>query len=145
MYLKLQPYWQKSVAFRSSMKLSPWFFGPYKVLARIGPVAYKLELPEGSQIHNVFHVSLLKKHDGHITIVSHQLPPVSDTSEILPQPEAVLDTRIVQKGRYRPKTKILVKWIGAPIEDATWENRWRFLKTYPAFILADKDNSRGEE
>jgi len=70
---------------------------------------------------------------------------VSDTSKILPQPEAVLATHVIRKGLYRPKTEILVKWAGAPIEDATWENRWRFSKTYPDFILADKDTARGEE
>ena len=108
-YLKLQPYRQKSVVFRSSLKLSPRFFGPYKILAKVGLVAYKLELPVGSQIHDVFHISLLKKRVGPVTMISNQLPPVSDASEILPQPEAILDTRVIKKGLYRPKPEILVK------------------------------------
>ena len=138
-YLKLQPYRQTSVAFRSSMKLAPRFFGPYKVIAKVGLVAFKLVLPLGSQIHDVFHVSMLKKHLGPVTATSTQLPAVSDTSTVLPQPEAVLDRRVIHKGKYRPKSKILVKWVGAPAEDATWENEWRFTKSYPDFILVDKD------
>ncbi|RVW26324.1 Transposon Tf2-12 polyprotein [Vitis vinifera] len=105
----------------------------------LGPVAYKLALPLGSQIHDVFHVSLLKKHLGPVTATSTQLPPVSDTSTVLPQPEAVLDRRVIHKGKYRPKSEILVKWVGVPAEDATWENEWRFTKSYPDFILVDKD------
>ncbi|XP_028088687.1 uncharacterized protein LOC114289216 [Camellia sinensis] len=138
-------YRQKTVAFCNSMKLSPRFFGPYPILAKVGPVAYKLKLPTDSQIHDVFHVSLLKKHIGPVATASNRLPPVSDASEVLPQPEAMLDTRVICKGRYRPKTEILIKWSGAPIEDATWENRWRFSKTYPNFILADKDTVRRGE
>jgi hypothetical protein len=44
-YLKLQPFVQQSVAVRTNNKLSLRYFGPYKVLARVGLVAYKLELP----------------------------------------------------------------------------------------------------
>lgn len=142
-FLKLQPYRQSTVAFRSSLKLAPRFFGPYRVLERVGPVAYKLELPPGSQIHDVFHVSLLKKKLGPIAPISQDLPPISDNSEILPQPEAILQSRVVRKGNYRPKTEILVKWRGAPTEDATWENKWYFSRTYPSFILEDKDISSG--
>ena len=138
-YLKLQPYRQTSVAFRGSMKLAPRFFGPYQVIEKVGSVAYKLALPPGSQIHNVFHVSLLRRHLGSITPTSTQLPPVSDTSIILPQPEVVLDRHVISKGKYRPKSEILVKWVGALAADATWENEWRFTKSYPDFILVDKD------
>jgi hypothetical protein len=60
-FLKLQPYVQTSIARRSNQKLSYKFFGPYKVLQKLGNVAYKLELPPDSQIHLVVHVSLLKK------------------------------------------------------------------------------------
>ena len=137
-YLKLQPYRQTSVAFRASLKLAPRFFGPYKVLERVGVVAYKLALPPGSQIHDVFHVSLLRKHLGPVTPTSPDLPPVSVTSVVLPQPEVILDRRVIHKGNYRPKSEILVKWVGAPAEDATWENEWRFSKSYPDFSLVDK-------
>ena len=141
-YLKLQPYHQHSVVFRGSLKLAPRFFGPYKILARVGPVAYRLQLPDGSQIHDVFHVSLLKKRVGSVHS-SPTLPPTSDDFTILPQPEAILDTHIIRKGKYRPKTEILVKWAGAPKEDATWENQWRLTRQYPDFLLADKSHFRG--
>ncbi|KAJ0082797.1 hypothetical protein Patl1_12022 [Pistacia atlantica] len=109
-YLKLQPYRQTSVAFQASMKLAPHFFGPYKVIEKVVLVAYKLALSPGSQIHDVFHVSLLRKHLGPITPTSTQLPPVLDTSTVLPQPEVVLDRYVIHKGKYHPKSEILVKW-----------------------------------
>ena len=47
-FLKLQPYCQQYVVQRSSQKLSPKYYGPYKILDKFGPVAYKLQLPETS-------------------------------------------------------------------------------------------------
>jgi hypothetical protein len=54
---KLQPYAQKIVVNRPYPKLSFKFFGPFKIVARIGVVAYRLELPKNTQIHPVFYVS----------------------------------------------------------------------------------------
>ena len=115
------------------------------MLTRIGPVAYKLELPEGAQIHDVFHVSLLKKKWGPIESAIVTLPPVSDDATILPEPEFVLDRRVVQNGKYRPKTEVLIQWKGASREDATWENLWRFSRSYPAFGLKDKNRLKGKD
>jgi hypothetical protein len=56
-YLKLQPYVQSSMAPRSNNKLSFKFFGPFRISAHAGSVAYKLELPATASIHPVFHVA----------------------------------------------------------------------------------------
>lgn len=60
-FLKIQPYKMKKLSKRVNKKLSPRYYGPYEILQKIGAVAYKLELPEDTKVHPVFHVSLLKK------------------------------------------------------------------------------------
>ena len=60
-FLKLQPYIQNSVVVRSNQKLAVKYYGPYRILARVGRVAYRLELPDTSRIHPIIHVSQLKK------------------------------------------------------------------------------------
>ncbi|KAL5787464.1 hypothetical protein ACOSP7_004413 [Xanthoceras sorbifolium] len=127
-YLKLHLYKQTSVAFRSSMKLSPRYFGPFEILKKIGQVAYRLALPPGTQIHDMVVRIML-----------------NNESSILPIPKTILDRHMIQKGKYRPRTEVLVKWAGASMEDVTWETLWRFSQTYPEFILADKDTLRREE
>ncbi|KAK0595973.1 hypothetical protein LWI29_011581 [Acer saccharum] len=82
MYLKLQPYRQKSLKKKFNVKLSQWYYGPFKVLERIGEVAYKLELPFTSRLHLVFHVTVLKKRVGNPSLISSDLPTF-DTEGVL--------------------------------------------------------------
>lgn len=62
--LKLPTYRQQSIAYRGNAKLASRYYGPFKVLAKVGQVAYKLHLPEDSKTHPIFHVSSLKKFKG---------------------------------------------------------------------------------
>lgn len=73
-YLKLQPYQQNSVELRQNLKLSARYYGPYKILEKIGAVAYLMDLPSGYLIHPIFYVSKLKKLVGS-NLVAQQQPP----------------------------------------------------------------------
>ena len=56
-HVKLQPYRQGSLSAAKFNKLNKHFYGPFRISARVGPVAYKLELPSHAKIHDVFHCS----------------------------------------------------------------------------------------
>jgi len=85
------------VAYRSSNKLSAKFFGPFPVIAKIEAVAYRLQLPEDSKIHLVFHISQLRKHVGNRPVQS-TLPAVDEVGIIAAEPLAVLDRKLGRLG-----------------------------------------------
>ena len=61
-FLKVSP-WKKVLRFGRKGKLSPRFIGPYEIIEKVGPVAYRLALPpELEKIHDVFHVSMLRQY-----------------------------------------------------------------------------------
>ena len=61
-FLKLS-HWKGVVRFGKRWKLNPRYIGPFEIVERIGPVAYRLDLPEEfSRVHNVFHISMLRKY-----------------------------------------------------------------------------------
>ncbi|KAM1539599.1 hypothetical protein COP2_004470 [Malus domestica] len=132
-YLKLQPYRQHSVANRPSNKLAPKFYGPFQITKRIGRVAYQLRLPPDSKLHPVFHVSLLKPQIGNAHSPLADLPPIDSTGVLHWQPEMVLDRGIFKK-KNRAVTKWLIKWVGIPTNDATWEEADEILARYPDFL-----------
>jgi hypothetical protein len=96
-FLRLQPYKHMSLKkAKKDNKLSPKYYGPYKVLQKIGTMAYKLEFPTSSRVHLVFHVSCLKKVIGDKILVQNILPELDEEGKIILEPEAIIDTRIIQ-------------------------------------------------
>ena len=94
-FLKVVP-WKGVIRFQKRGKLNLRYIGPFRILERIGPVVYLLELPsELSRIHNVFHVSMLRKY---ISDLSHILeaPPIKLKEDLSfeIQPVAIVDQEI---------------------------------------------------
>jgi hypothetical protein len=94
--LKLHPYRQQSAFKRVYQKLASRFYGPYLILEKYGPIAYKLQLPAHARIHPVFHISLLKPYHttaGQAKPQQTELPPVTDDRVAILEPQTILDTR----------------------------------------------------
>jgi len=112
-FLKLQPYVQSAVARRAHHKLSFKFFGPFRVLERIGVVAYKLELPPMVAIHPILHVSQLKRSPG-----ANQVTSVLLTYLVMFRvPEQIIQRRWTSGDH--PVEQVFVKWSHMPASLAT--------------------------
>ena len=132
-FLWLQPYKQISLKqAKKDNKLSPKYYGPYKVLQKIGTMAYKLELPASSRVHPVFHVSCLKKVIGENIPVQTIFPELDEEGKIILEPEAVTETRTRQL-RNRSISEYLIKWKNLPTEDSTWEDE-NFIQKHPELL-----------
>ncbi|XP_077249172.1 uncharacterized protein LOC143888617 [Tasmannia lanceolata] len=139
---KLQPYRQQSVENRVSQKLSKRFYGPYEIEGKIGKVAYKLKLPEGSKIHPVFHISLLKPFLGPLPQSVCTLPVQSFNNKPLISPLAIIGVRTSLKGDI-PVEQVLIQWNGLLPEDTSWEGLQDLQQEYPHLNLEDKVNFDG--
>lgn len=120
--LKLRPCWQTSAKGVSEVqgKLSKRFYGPFKVIERIGPVAYRLQLPEGARIHPVFHCSVLKPFQGTPELeVAAQLPDHFLQDQPIISPLAILDYR---RSTSTDPWQVLVQWNGLLPNDTSWED-----------------------
>jgi hypothetical protein len=120
-YLKLQPHVQHSVARRTCAKLNYKYFGSYLILQRIGAVAYKLQLPPSSKIHQVVHVSQLKKAippDSTVTPDEHLSLLLTETELT---PVQVLCTKLCLVGQLAHPFA-LVQWSFLPVDWTSWVN-----------------------
>jgi len=124
-YVRLRPYRQRSLSSSTYHKLSKRFYGPYKILARIGTVAYQLDLPPESIIHPVFHCSLLKHHHGP-TLDPTLIPSEAFNHQPIIRPLAILATRM-DKSTDPPTKMVLVQWFRLSPDNTSWEE-WAQLK-----------------
>ncbi|GKD36392.1 hypothetical protein Tco_1251901 [Tanacetum coccineum] len=91
-----EPYRQVTIRKGKQHKLSSKFYGPFQVIARIGKVAYKLQLPDNAKVHLVFHVSQLKRCLSP-TFVMGTFPECDAQGLIAAEPVKLLDRRMVKQ------------------------------------------------
>ena len=130
-FLKISP-WKGVLRFGKRRKLSPRYIGPYEVLERVDPVAYRLALPpELYQIHDVFHVSILRKYRSNPShILQAQLLELKDDLSYEEEPIAIIarETKVLRT-KIIPLVKVLWKHHGS--EEATWEREEDMINQYP--------------
>ena len=129
--LKVSP-WKGVIRFGKRGKLNPRYVGPFEIVERVGPVAYRLNLPEElSGVHNVFHVSNLKKCLADETLivpleeihVDEQLRYVEEPAEIMEQGEKVL--------KHNKIPIVKVRWNSRRGPEFTWERKDQMKLKYP--------------
>nr|GEV44602.1 putative reverse transcriptase domain-containing protein [Tanacetum cinerariifolium] len=129
--LKVSP-WKGIVRFGKRGKLNPRYVRPFKVLKKVGAVAYKLELPqELSRVHNTFYVSNLKKcYSDDPLVVPLEGLLVDDMLHFVEEPVEVMDCKVKQ---LRQSCVLIVKvqWNSRRGTEFTWEREDQFRKKYP--------------
>ena len=133
-FLRISP-WKWVLRFGKKGKLSPRYMGPYEIVERIEKVAYRLRLaPELARIHDVFHVSMLRKY---IADPSHVLrdQPVQLKEDLTYEERSV---QIVDRKAQVLRNKVIhlvkVLWMNHSREEATWERDDQMQTQYPHMI-----------
>ncbi|GJV31440.1 putative reverse transcriptase domain-containing protein [Tanacetum coccineum] len=139
--LKVSP-WKGVVRFGKRGKLNPRYVGPFKVIERVGEVAYKLELPEElSRVHNTFHVSNLKKcHADEPLAVPLDGLNLDDKLHFVEEPLEIVGREVKRLKRSRiPLVK--VRWNSKRGPEFTWEREDQFKKKYPHLFIKTTPSS----
>jgi len=131
-YLKIQPYRHSSLSIHRSLKLHSKYYGPFRVLEKVGKVAYKLLLPDHCHLHPVFHVSQLKKHIGPKVVPTQDLPLVDEHGNIKVAPHQILQRRMIPRNN-EPVVQWLIQWTNLPASEATWEDADFIRRIFPSF------------
>ena len=130
-FLKVQPR-RGIVRFGQKGKLAPRFIGPFEILQRIGEVAYRLALPpQLSGVHNVFHVSMLRKY---IPDPTHKLNwgdiKLDEDATYEEKPIKIEDRRVKElRGKKIPLVRVL--WRHQGVEESTWEREDAMRANHP--------------
>ena len=129
--LKVSP-WKGMIRFGKRGKLNPRYIGPFEILARIGPVAYKLQLPQELQgIHDTFPVSNLKKcySDESLGVPLEEIQ-VNPTLHFVEEPVEIMDREVKRLKQSRiPIVK--VRWNAKRGPEFTWEREDQMKQKYP--------------
>ena len=126
-FLKLQPYDQSTLAPWANQKLAFKYCGPLKVIACIGSVACKLELPTSSTVHPVFHVSQLKRAILPGITVFFVFPTDIELPHV---PISILQRRMVPDGPNQVE-QVLVQWSDWPTDMVTLETMQALRQAFP--------------
>nr|GEW48384.1 hypothetical protein [Tanacetum cinerariifolium] len=140
--LKVLP-WKGVIRFGKRGKLSPQYIEPFEIIERIGPVAYKLELPKKlCGIHNTFYVSNLKKClvDENLVITLEEIQ-LDDKLHFIEEPVEIMDREVKQlKQSQIPIVK--VRWNSRRGPKYTWEREDFFKRNYPHLFSRNQKTSK---
>lgn len=124
--------------------------GPFRIIKRVGKVAYKLELPSRLKVHPVFHVSMLKPYhqdpEDPTRGESHRAPPgvkVSYEKEL----DSILADRVVRQKGHMPRHEYLIRWKGQSDCETSWEPAealWQFRDRIAQFHKEDATRASPE-
>ena len=136
-FLKVSP-WKGILRFGKQGKLSSRYVGPYEIIERIGPLAYRLALPmELSSIHDVFHVSMLRRYRSDPShIVQEPEIEISEKLTYVEEPVEILDRKVKQL-RTKAIPIVKVRWSHHSSKEATWEVEEQMKQKYPHLFTVD--------
>ncbi|GKE30091.1 putative reverse transcriptase domain-containing protein [Tanacetum coccineum] len=139
--LKASP-WKGVIRFGKQEKLKPRYIGPFKVLAKVGTVSYRLELPDQLiHVHSTFHVSNLKKcyADEPLAISLDEIQ-IDDKLNFIEEPIEIID-REVNKLKQSHITIVKVRWNSRRGPEFTWERKDQMKKKYHHLFAKSKPTS----